>query len=76
MIAPHERCGVHDPVIRDAFPQMSRNDEMLRRNLTQEQLDAFQKYADNYDKYLLRMQELSFQQGFTLGCRLTAEALI
>ena len=75
-IAPSERCGARDPVIYDLYRLMNRNSENLRKELSEAQTEAFQKYVDCYNEYLLRMLELAFQEGFALGSKLTAEALV
>ena len=53
---------------------MARNREKLGRELTQAQMETFQKYVDCSDAYLLRMTELAFYEGFSTAGKLLAEA--
>ena len=73
-IAPFERCGVHDPAIRELHALIARNREDLTSGLTAAQMETFQKSVNYSDQYLLRMMELAFCDGFTLGSKLAAEA--
>ena len=75
-IAPCEHCGSHDPQINNLIGLIERNRENLSRGLTESQMDTFQKYIDCSEEYLLRMLELSFSDGFSLGSRLIIESLM
>ena len=75
-ISPCERCGARDQIILDLYRSMNRNSEILRKEMTETQLEAFQNYNDCYEKYLNRMLELAFKEGFALGSKLAAEALL
>ena len=66
-IAPCEHCGSHDPVINNLIGLIERNREILSRGLTEAQMVTFQKFIDCSDEYLLRMMELAFYEGFSLG---------
>lgn len=74
-IAPCEHCGAHDPAANELIGLIERNRESLSRGLTEAQMETFQKYIDCSDEYLLRMLELAFCDGFTLGSRLAVESL-
>lgn len=54
---------------------MERNREALSAGLSVNQMETLQKYIDWAESYLLRMPELSFADGFGLGCRLVMEAV-
>jgi len=73
-IAPCERCGCGDPVIHDLMETLERNRRQLYSELTTSQMEILQKYIDCHDEYLLRMLELAFSDGFSLGSRLTVES--
>jgi len=75
-IAPVEHCGSHDTEVNHLISLMEHNRKDLCQGLTSAQADTFQKYIDCHEEYLLRMLELAFQDGFSLGSRLTIEALI
>ena len=74
-IAPCERCGAHDATANELISLMERNRTQLGEGLTAAQMDLFQKYIDCADEYLLHMLELAFCDGFSLGSKLTVEAL-
>lgn len=75
-VAPGEHCGSHDPEANKLIALMERNREKLNGGLTEAQKAIFHKYIDCADEYLMRMMELAFCEGFSLGSRLTIEALI
>ena len=75
-IAPCEHCGSHDPVINNLMGLIERNREKLSGELTEAQMEAFQKYMDCTEEYLLRMLELAFCDGFCLGSRLAVESIL
>ena len=54
---------------------MERNREELWAGLTEKQQIILKKYIACSDEYMYRMQELTFCEGFSLGCKLTAEAI-
>lgn len=74
-IAPVERCGAHDPELNELLRLMERHRDSLNSGFTAAQKEIYQKYIDCAEEYLLRMLELSFCEGFTLGSKLTVEAL-
>ena len=75
-IAPCEHCGAHDGELNHLLNLMERNRENLWGGLLPEQAEIFQKYLDCADEYLLRMLESAFCDGFALGSKLAAEALL
>ena len=75
-IAPCEHCGSHDPVINNLIGLLERKREILSRGLTEAQMVTFQKFIDCSDEYLLRMMELAFCEGFSLGGKMIMETLL
>ena len=75
-IAPCERCGAHNTELNMLMGLMERNRNALQEGLTAAQSETLQKYIDASDEYLRRMLELAFYDGFCLGNRLAAEALV
>ena len=75
-IAPAEHCGSHDSDANHLFSLMARNRETLYGELSDTQKEILQKYADCSEEYLLRMLELAFRDGFSLGCKLVMESLL
>lgn len=69
-IAPVEHCGAHDREANYLSSLTERERESLLVELTEEQRLLFQKYIDYAEKYLLRMMELSFCDGFRIGAKL------
>ena len=69
-IAPCEHCGSHDPQANHLISLMERNREKLCKELTASQAEILQKYIDCSEAYLLRMLELAFYEGFSLGANL------
>ena len=74
-LSPCEQCGVRDREANHLLSLMERNRETLCDGLTEKQRTTLEKYIACSDGYLCRMQELSFRDGFSLGCKLTAEAI-
>ena len=74
-IAPCEHCGSHDPEANQLIGLIERNREAVYAGLTVVQREAFQKYIDCSEEYLLRMAELAFCDGFCLGAKLAKESL-
>ncbi len=75
-LAPCENCGSHDPEVKNMISLIERNREKLSAGLTEAQNKLFQRYIDCAEEYLLCMLELAFCDGFSLGSRLTMEALL
>ncbi len=75
-LAPCEDCGSHDPEAKHLIDLIERNREKLSIGLTEAQNKQFQKYMDCTEEYLLCMLELAFCDGFSLGSKLTIEALL
>ena len=74
-IAPSERCGSHDQAVKELSRLIERNRDKLSEGLTAAQMEVFRKYTDCTEEYLFHMLELAFCEGFSLGSKLTAEAL-
>lgn len=74
-IAPIERCGVRDVQANQLMHIAAQNREALRGELSEAQKEKLQKLLDCSEQYMLRMMELSFRDGFSLGVKLTAEAM-
>lgn len=74
-IAPCEHCGCYDVEVNHLIGLMERNRESLCNGLTQLQNETFQKYIDCSEKYLLKMMEHAFYDGFCLGSKLIIESL-
>lgn len=74
-LSPSEFCGKHDMEAEYLLQLRERNAHKLIAELTVEQHNTFQKFADCCDEYCMRMLELAFCEGFKLGTRLAVESL-
>lgn len=74
-IGPIDRCGIGDREANMLSLQMERSETKTEALLTEEQKVLFQAFVQTTDRYYARMMELAFQEGFSLGSKLTAEAL-
>ena len=75
-IAPMEHCGEEDREAKHMLELMVKNQEELRQSLTPSQAEILYRYTACADDYLLQMVELAFRDGFCLGTKLAAEALL
>lgn len=75
-LAPCEQCGVQDREADHLLSLIERNREELCDSLTEKQKITLESYIACSDEYLCRMQELTFCEGFSLGCKLTAQAVL
>ena len=74
-IAPLDRCGIGDREANLLLQNMDRLQTKLEEGLTEAQKGHFEDYVQKTDQSYLRMLELAFKEGFSLGSRLTAEAM-
>lgn len=74
-IAPCEACSSRDMEGKHLISLMEHNREALSAGQSVNQMETLQKYIDCAEEYLLRMLELSFADGFSLGCRLVMESV-
>ena len=73
---PFEHYCDHNGERLQLFSLMEHNRQELWDGLTEKQRTTLEKYIACTDDYLCRMQELNFCEGFSLGSKLTAEALV
>lgn len=74
-IAPMERCGAYDREGNLLAVRLDRLQTQLDSSITDAQKELLHEFIKQTDLLNLRMQELAFQEGFSLGSKLTAEAL-
>lgn len=75
-IAPCDHCGSHDTQLNHLVWLMERNREELDKISTTQQKEILEKFIDCANEYNLLMMEEAFCEGFCLGIRLAAGALI
>lgn len=74
-LSPADQCGAFDPEINHLVVLMERNRETLCPTLSAAQHAVFEKYADCWEEYHLRLTEQAFCDGFCLAGKLLTEAL-
>lgn len=74
-IASAENCGVGDPEIENLVTLMEKHKEQLGRELGQQQIVTFEKYAACAEEYIYLISQCAFRDGFSLACKLLTEAL-
>lgn len=70
-----EHCGAHDPQANRLVCQAAKSRDSLLTQLPEEQQTLLQSYVDQTERYTLRMMELAFREGFSVGVRLLAEGI-
>jgi len=73
--SPVERLGKDNASIRKAEILLRRHLKRLGTSLGQEQAELFERYSDCMNEYLGLMSEQAFCDGFSIGVKLTAEAM-
>ena len=75
-LAPGPNCGAGEMNIEKLNMLMERNGEILSKELTDQQKALFQKYVDCAEEYICLISSQAFTDGFSLACKLMAEALV
>ena len=75
-IDPMDQCGVDDREIKELIRLMEKNRVKLSEGLSEKQAEVFQKYIDCSDEYAFSSAAHAFVAGFSLACKLMAEALV
>ena len=75
-IDPISRSGRNNEKLKSLEKLITRNSDKLSESLDQKQRELFEKYNDCMDEYLFNSCEQAFCDGFSLGARILAEALI
>lgn len=73
---PVRHSGLNNTEISQMEKLMSDNYENLKSKLNDEQKQVLEKYAECVSDYGLLISEQSFCDGFCLGTKISAEALI
>lgn len=74
-IAPLDRIGGGDRETKQLLWKMDRSQTKLEAGLTEEQKALLEDHLQKTDQYYLRMMELAFREGFSLGTKLMAESM-
>ena len=70
-----EHCGAHDSEANRLIRETAKNRDALLAQLPQKQQMLLQSYVDQTERYTLRMMELAFRDGFSVGVQLLTEGL-
>ena len=73
---PVTRLGMNNTEIAKMEKLMSDNYSKLKSKLNDEQKEILDKYLDCVNDYVLLISEQSFCDGFCLGTKISAEALL
>lgn len=71
-----EGTEINNSEMRELEHLMERNREALKETLNENEKELLQKYSACADDYLFTASEQAFCDGFCLGAKLLAEALI
>lgn len=75
-LEPVMHLGANNIEIAKMEKLMSDNFSKLKTNINDEQKEILEKYLDCVNDYVLLISEQSFCDGFCLGTKISAEALI
>ena len=74
-VFPSERCGAHDPEIKELCRRVQENRGELWEGLTVQQRGVFDKYIDCSDEYTFQLMQEAFSYGFSLAVKLLTQAM-
>lgn len=69
-IAPQSQSMSKDKEFKTAWDKLSKNEEILSKILTGEELRLFREYADSYGRAFTVNEREAFIRGFKIGARL------
>ena len=75
-LEPVSSSGTNDPELKELERLLQRNGERLEEYLDEKGKALFEKYYNCVEEYISVLCEQSFCNGFCLGTRLAAEALL
>ena len=70
-----EHCGAHDQQANQLVRELGKSRDSLLEQMSQPQRELLERYVDQTERYTLRMMELAFRDGFSVGVGLLTEAL-
>ena len=74
-LVPIKNLGRFNDEITHLEDLMEKNLEKLERELNKEHTELFKKYYGNINEYILLISEEAFCDGFSIGTKVTAEAI-
>lgn len=75
-LEPVSSSGTNDPELKELERLLQRNGERLEEYLDEKGKALFEKYFDCVEEYISVLCEQAFCNGFCLGTKLAAEALL
>ena len=70
-----EHCGAHDSQANQLVRELGQSRDSLLVQMSLPQRELLERYVDQTERYTLRMMELAFRDGFSVGVRLLAEGI-
>ena len=74
-LAFSEHCGARDQQANQLVRELGKSRDSLLEQMSQPQRELLERYVDQTERYTLRMMELAFRDGFSVGVGLLTEAL-
>ena len=74
-INPSEDSRQNTPEMKQLLEYISRHNDDLRKSMTDEQKEIFEKFHDCWDEYATLSEEAIFCYAFKLGMRIAVEGL-
>ena len=74
-VDPAKNSGQNNNEIKHIERLIQNNGELLRKHLSKDAAERFEKYNDCMDEYISLTNKQAFSDGFCLAMRLAAEAL-
>ncbi|MBR7133146.1 MAG: hypothetical protein IKD04_06395 [Clostridia bacterium] len=75
-VVPINNLGVNNPELKELECLMCRHLEKLEKYFNREAKEIFEKYNKYVNDYNYEIREQAFCIGFSLGTKITAEALV
>ena len=72
-INPQEDSRNNSPEMKELMEYMARHRDDLRKSMTDEQKEIFEKFEDCWGEYASYAEEAIFEYAFRLGARLAIE---
>ena len=74
-ISPQTDSRDNSPEMKQLMEYMARHHDDLKKTMTEEQIEIFEKFDDCWSEYASKAQKAIFSYAFKLGARLTLETL-
>ena len=74
-ISPQTDSRDNSPEMKQLMEYMARHHDDLKKTMTEEQIEIFEKFDDCWSEYASLAEEAIFEYAFKLGMSLASEAL-